>query len=65
MKDRILKGDALKKVNWDGDVCPYLKPSTFITHIKGLASELASHNNNFNIETGFEGQGAFGNLVKE
>ena len=60
MKDWILNSDALKKEKCDrDDVYPYLKPSAFITHIKGLASELFSCNIHFNIETSFEEQGKF------
>ena len=53
-KDWMLNGDALTKVDVKEDECPYLKLSTFITHMKGLASELQSYNNHFNIESGFD-----------
>ena len=33
--------------------------------MKGLSSELQSYNVHFNIESGFEGEGEFGSLLKE
>ena len=44
-----------KKYDRD-ETYPYLKPSAFIMHIKGLASDLYSYNIHFNIKTCLEGQ---------
>ena len=66
MKDWILNGGALVKVGTlQTDECECYKPSTFIACMKGLASELNVHNIHFNIESGFEGKGEFGSLLKE
>lgn len=65
IKDWILQRDSLYKVGKlkEGE-CPYLRPSSFITHIKTLNSELQDCNIHFNIKSGFEAKGKFGILVK-
>lgn len=41
MKDWTLNGDALRKVGeLKEDECPFLKPSTFVTRMKSLSSEI-------------------------
>ena len=68
MKDWILNGGALLKVGeLKKDECPYLELlySSLITCMKGLSSELQSHNIHLNIESGFEGKGEFGSLLKD
>ena len=59
-EDALLKGGVITK-----DECPYLKPSSFITHMKGLPPELQACNMHFNVESGFERNGEFGSLLKE
>ena len=63
MNRDLLKKDPSKVQNPED--CPYLSPSSLITYMKALASELQKYNINLDIIKGLEFMGGFDVLVKD